>query len=1241
LGIDPVLGILTGNPTNLDVGSFYVNVSVDDGDLGKSYHNFTLNVTNIPPVITTSPITSVFENAPLSDDFDSTDDGQGVITYNSVSNATWLSIDPVTGILSGTPTPTDIGWYWVNVTVSDGNGGSDSMNYTITVKNKIPIITTIPITIAFEDFGHIDDFNSDSDIPGVTNYTLVTNASWLQIALKTGILSNLPSTPDNTHVGWYWINVTVDDGSGGMGHINYTLTVINTPPTITTVPDISEDEDSVYVMDFNCDDDGQGNITYFYSTNATWLNLNQLTGSLSGTTDNSNVGWYWINVSVSDGNGGFDWVFYNLTIVNIPPVISTIPITSVSEDSEYLVDFDSSDDGQGIVLYNLVTNATTWLDIDPATGLLSGTPNNTHVGSYWVNVSVNDGNGGIDFRNFTLTVINTLPAINTTPSTNAFEDTPYSEDFNSSDDGQGNVVYSLLSDALWLSINATSGILSGTPLESDIDSYWVNVSVDDGMGGISSLNYSLTVFNTNDPPVILTGNVQDVEEDSPYYVDYEFEDIDLDSVTWSLISNASSWLSLDRNTGELSGIPDNDDVGWYVVNITVSDGNGGFDSTEFIVTVSNTNDAPSVPELIYPADDSTIDSTLPNFSWSPSLDPDYRDFVYVYTLQYSSSLDFSQNVTTITGIMGTFYQIAEPLMDKSTYYWRVEAFDSNIEGSGYQIPHFVFDIDTGYRPPSYQGGLKSAFVKLGNSWEVDLSSFFELGSVSEDLVFTSNSDEIVIDPETHIATWTPKDKDDELLDVVFTVSDGINNVSSFSIDLTVEKEVVPPTIWERIFWPYPLLSLIVVIVLIGVLTYRKIIYAPKVERVFLIHEHSILITHQSIGKEHELDEDILSGMLAGVKNLISDAFGREEGSDVQDHLRKLEFGDKNILLERGNHFFLAVVFSGRANKDLVSRIKSVISEIEDRYSDELEGWEGYTDAFEGIDEIIATLLPKVQIDEEEEKVKEEVYVEVPDIDEYYADGTKKDLIDEPDKEEIYEEIYESEEIIDEIPDKMPDSPVTIKSERIKEVYSEEIIEKEVKKPEIEEDELDLVLKDFIYETSEDSKATLLTPPLDLGVKKDKKEPDVKFKRTGILSEKEKLDLPPPPWLRGKTDVVSEKKEVERPDLKPPEPVVEQKPEMKPPEPVVEKRPEMSPPPPLVEEKTEPATEEVEEYEYECPTCESPISANMTTCPGCGTEIQFEEEFEDEEIEYECPSCGSGVSPDMTKCPNCGVHFSSD
>jgi hypothetical protein len=99
-----------------------------------------------------------------------------------------------------------------------------------------------------------------------------------------------------------------------------------------------------------------------------------------------------------------DFHNFGLIINNVPPTIITTNEEVVCNGSKYLVDYESTDDDQGPLTWNLDTNATTWLGIDSVTGELSGTPTNLHVGSYWVNISIDDGNGGTDSTYFILTV---------------------------------------------------------------------------------------------------------------------------------------------------------------------------------------------------------------------------------------------------------------------------------------------------------------------------------------------------------------------------------------------------------------------------------------------------------------------------------------------------------------------------------------------------------------------------------------------------------------------------------------------------------------------------------------------------------------------------------------------------------------------------------------------------------------------------------------------------------------------
>lgn len=968
LNLDNFSGILSGVADNTQVGIYWVNITVDDGNGGLHSIEFNLTVLNVPPAISTIPDDEAVEDIPHLDDFDCDDDGQGNIVYSLVSNATWLSLDPITGELTGTPNNVHVGQYFVHVTVSDGNSGFDSVNYTLTVINVPPIITNTPDILAKEDLLHSDDFNCTDDGQGNIVYSLLTNATWLNLDQMTGLLFGIP---DNSYVGWYWVNVSVVDGNGGMDFRNYNLTVedVNDPPVITTPNLEFAIEDFSYSVDYNFTDVDDSSVVWQLVTNASWLSINPFTGVLSGTPQNHDVGWYWVDVTADDGGWGITSTNFTLIVNNSLPAITNIPVPFVNEDDLHLDDFDCDDDNQGNITYSLATNAS-WLGIIPTSGILSGVPENDEVGWFWINITVSDGNGGIDFVNYTLTVINTPPNITTTPQTSASEDSPHSYDFDCDDDNQGSIIYSIQTNASWLSFDNLTGQLLGTPDNDDVGSYWVNITVSDGNGGLDFENYTLEVENTNDPPIITTGHIEFINEDSFYFVDYESSDVDFgDKISWSLITNAT-WLSINDSTGILSGRPANPDVGWFYVNVNASDGEG-YDLVNFIIVVNNTNDAPLRPQLIWPGDDSTINTTIPTFTWNPAIETDIGDHIVDYTLQYSTSADFSENLTTVTDIIDPLYTPQARFEDERTYYWRVEAYDSFGVSSGFQTVLFVFYIDTGYEPPTYNQKLKSAVIMPGESWQVNLDEYFDLGSVTEDLIFTTNYPEIEIDQETHIASWTPASESDNLTDVIFRVFDGTTIVSSGPIDLSVETVTIEKeqlTFWERIYWPWSLFLMIFLIILLGAILVKRYKTRPIVEEVFFISEDGRLIAHSSTRTEEEIDEDILSSMLTGVKDFVSDAFIRDKEERDEKGLNKLEFGEKSILLERGNHYFIALIFTGR---DSFPGLKGVMEDIEERYGSVLAKWDGEMRVFKGSDEIISRLLPLEKLSEEEkEKIKD-------------------------------------------------------------------------------------------------------------------------------------------------------------------------------------------------------------------------------------------------------------------------------
>jgi hypothetical protein len=320
------------------------------------------------------------------------------------------------------------------------------------------------------------------------------------------------------------------------------------------------------------------------------------------------------------------------------------------------------------------TNAS-WLQWDGTAHDIHGTPDNGDVGSYWVRLHITDGIGHSDEHNFTLVVANTRPNISTTDIKAIDEDSLYSVDYDSDDDGQGTVTWHLATDSSWLDLNVSTGNLTGVPTNDDVGEWWANVSVDDGNGGWDHTNFTITVSNTNDPPVITTTDIVNATEDVAYNVSYSATDVDIGaSITWTFASNAS-WLNTLPENALVYGLPDNSDVSVYWVNVTATDEHGAFDSHNFTLTVHNTNDAPVLSgmpvttakvlfeyryqvqvkdddiadvitfELLVSPEDMEVDPNTGVITWMPTLDDEGVVPVTVGITDGTDHISFSYNIT--------------------------------------------------------------------------------------------------------------------------------------------------------------------------------------------------------------------------------------------------------------------------------------------------------------------------------------------------------------------------------------------------------------------------------------------------------------------------------------------------------------------------------------------------------------------------------------------------------------------
>jgi hypothetical protein len=293
------------------------------------------------------------------------------------------------------------------------------------------------------------------------------------------------------------------------------------------------------------------------------------------------------------------WPVVNITVapVNDVPAISTTDVELATEDQEYIVQYEATDaDPNDVLTWSFLSDAD-WLTFDTMTQVLSGTPTNDEVSTYQVSVKVTDSNITTDEHTFRLTVenVNDAPEITISGSTTAKEDALYSvyyvaTDIDPTDD---ELTWSMETDATWLGMFGSH--LTGTPTNDDVGDHLVNITVSDGNGGIDWTEFTITVANTNDAPIILTSPSMTATEDEGYDQNFEAEDVDVgDVLSWSMTGPA--WLTMEGAT--LSGTPSNDDVGTHGVTVAVSDG-AVEDTLTFTITVANTNDAPtwlSTPE---------------------------------------------------------------------------------------------------------------------------------------------------------------------------------------------------------------------------------------------------------------------------------------------------------------------------------------------------------------------------------------------------------------------------------------------------------------------------------------------------------------------------------------------------------------------------------------------------------------------------------------------------------------------
>lgn len=299
-------------------------------------------------------------------------------------------------------------------------------------------------------------------------------------------------------------------------------------------------------------------------------------------------------------------------ILNTALVISQSCINTTVQDSLYSCT-PTANNGLDSVLWTLQGGTTcTWAAIDAVSGTISGTPNNSDVGSCQLVIGVQSILQAAIPVNVTLNITNIAPTLNLTNASSIAEDAgstiiKSAASVQASEENFG--AYSLANaattaprcsdNAVALSINSTNGEITYNPALNYFGTCNIRVLFDDQNGlpnSQVSAEFSITVTPVNDAPVIGALTNQTIKTDAVTVVNYTFIDVDHSLNCVSDITVSSGNTAVIPNANLVRGgtypnctitiTPSLNVVGTSAISITASDG-ALTDTDSFNVTTVN------------------------------------------------------------------------------------------------------------------------------------------------------------------------------------------------------------------------------------------------------------------------------------------------------------------------------------------------------------------------------------------------------------------------------------------------------------------------------------------------------------------------------------------------------------------------------------------------------------------------------------------------------------------------------
>ncbi|MFN2214256.1 MAG: putative Ig domain-containing protein, partial [Anaerolineales bacterium] len=506
----------------------------------------------------------------------------------------------------------------------------------------------------------------------------------------------------------YTVGVTVeDDGTPNLSDsVSFTWTVndyVPSPPDVTNPGPQSDYEGAALSLQIVASDPNGDPMTYAATGLPTGLSIAVDTGLISGKVGAGASGSspYAVTVTVTDDNDNETPVEFVWTInPNAIPVITPISNQTTEQGDAVSLQVNATD-GDADPLTYAALNLPPGLTINAISGLISGTVSMSAVVgvAYNVTVTVDDSKASPVTTVFNWTITSNRPPVVVQPANQVnVEGATVSLQVVASDPDEDTLTYSAIGLPPGLSINPTSGLISGVIAAGagDFSPYTVKVKATDPKLLYDEKQFSWMVATDNSPPNVTNPGDQTNNKGDNVSLQIEATDPDGDSLEYSAFGLPSG-LSINFSTGLISGVINSIASYFSPYNVTVSVDDGINDPVQamFNWTIESPINNIYLPMVFgNPCSNFFDDFSDPNSGWAIGED---EDFSYGY-------FGGEYRVLSKNDLYG--YLFGAPTCARENYTVEVDARWVGATGERYGIlfgiigdfdQFYQFDVNTDYQ----------------------------------------------------------------------------------------------------------------------------------------------------------------------------------------------------------------------------------------------------------------------------------------------------------------------------------------------------------------------------------------------------------------------------------------------------------------------------------------------------------------------------------------------------------------